>query len=488
MKNWEDIRKKVDAAAEVVRKKSDAGMLISQNEAALIRESAIYAEMDHVEKIKKKEEVQKEKLIKIINDSDDHFVDDVHKKERVNDVSQVAQGSIRKEIVSDAVQDVKKKDLKETVQQENRRREFQNKYGIDVDYVKYENGFPVDSFYIKKFVSGAYPEDDRILVDKNGENLLWTKYEFDHFWVGLGYERDDRANQDDKNSINGEGQEKGSSKNIVNEEGLNEHGVFDDKNQENQSEVKELCWKDYVKLLGNIDGRDQKNIDRGVNEVFEKMEAANFDFVHLASDAIDLENQEQKKVFDQWVIENASNEYVAKRYLSYNDVLHKNIDDIVLPESAQKYAQSLKDLVKDDKFFDIVQNIKKQFLELIDNFGVSPSRFGISDSWVFWDIAKQKYFFDNQDVADKRYDIADPLESKKMQQKIIDRHLGWEIYAVLGEKKVDQDLSQYIENTFSRYKEIIDLLNKKPKNNGTLSSLDLETLGSYLRSGLKKEI
>jgi len=54
MGNWEDIRKNVDADAENIRTKSTEGKLISQSEAALVRESELYAQMDQKKQIKQK--------------------------------------------------------------------------------------------------------------------------------------------------------------------------------------------------------------------------------------------------------------------------------------------------------------------------------------------------------------------------------------------------------------------------------------------------
>ena len=98
-----------------------------------------------------------------------------------------------------------------------------------------------------------------------------------------------------------------------------------------------------------------------------------------------------------------------------------------------------------------------------------------------WDLGKQFYYFLHPEQSGVKYEIANPLSSEKKQQEIIDRHLGWEAYAAFNSNSPE---SVEWRNTIianPKFTKALEILNKKPKENKTLSSFDLTALGTLLR-------
>jgi hypothetical protein len=71
---------------------------------------------------------------------------------------------------------------KEIVQQENRRLAFEN--------IQYIDDYANSGFILKEYIAGRYPEDDRIIIEFDGEDKEITKYEFENLWIGVGYEKE----------------------------------------------------------------------------------------------------------------------------------------------------------------------------------------------------------------------------------------------------------------------------------------------------------
>ena len=148
--------------------------------------------------------------------------------------------------------------------------------------------------------------------------------------------------------------------------------------------------------------------------------------------------------------------------------------------SASRYAESIVTLAQGTSLNEIrgkAEELKNQLLKIASTIGVPVSAEAQSLSWAMWDIGKQYYYFIHQNEADPKYEIAEPLESKEKQEEIVNRHLGYEAYRAFNsnsewKKKIEKD------NRFTR---ALELLNKKPKQDGQLSSYDFAELGKRLR-------
>ncbi len=521
MKKWEDIRVDVDAVAEEVRKKSQEGKLLSQSEAALVRESELYARMDK----KREEEKKQEKILKEIEQKER---ENRERQQKIEDVKEVLKNDGEDLKDGENIENEKKdtklkvdvieveqeeKEVEETAYQMNRRREFEKKYGVEVIYVKYDNGLPAEDFTLKKYISAEYPEDDYILIKEDEKEKQITKYEFENFYIGLGFEKEREINVIAKEVINNLQDENDDV-----EEEQKEKKNTDDENetQKIKQDVQELDdaeadieqhkndYESYrVEMTGVLNSylqeavKSDKELDVAIEDAYHIMRGCRFDYIIAGSKLFgsidvtmpqiddvkfDLSDAQYKNLFDQWVIESGSNDYIAKIYLTYNDVQNKDLDKInVNGKSIKKYTISFKKMSQEEKFFDVARDIKKKFEDIMQLVGLESSIWGKSDTWVYWDMAKQQYFFDHQDEADEKYDIGDPIADNNLQQQIIDRHIGWELYS--GNRN-NKEMKTYLYEKFNTNSEIMSFLNKKPKKNNDLSSIDLASLGKLVREAI----
>ncbi|MCK4791644.1 MAG: hypothetical protein KAV87_48380 [Desulfobacteraceae bacterium] len=108
---------------------------------------------------------------------------------------------------------------------------------------------------------------------------------------------------------------------------------------------------------------------------------------------------------------------------------------------------------------------------------LDSSAFGQDDSWIWWDIAKQIYFFvsiDRGGTSD-RYVIENPLTSKRLQEQIVARHMGWELWYSTDRGK------------WGRKPEIKRLLGAAGHNtagDGQPASWALEEIGARIRASI----
>jgi len=151
-------------------------------------------------------------------------------------------------------------------------------------------------------------------------------------------------------------------------------------------------------------------------------------------------------------------------------------------DSANRYARSLLELAQKEN----IVSVRKSARALLDTalaeaarIGIPVSPYGKSMTWAMWDIGKQSYFFNHPAENDPRYDIGDPLTSEAKRNEIINRHLGWEAYAVFHSKTSPEWNRKVIQD--EKFARALELLNKPPKQNSTLSSRDLAELGKVLR-------
>lgn len=151
-------------------------------------------------------------------------------------------------------------------------------------------------------------------------------------------------------------------------------------------------------------------------------------------------------------------------------------------ESAQKYAGSIVELSQRaslEAVRDIAKELVRKMAEEASRLGIPVSPYGKSNTWAMWDMGKQNYFFTHQTENNQKYEIGDPLASEEKREEIINRHLGWEAYTAFR-SNATQEWKQRIAND-RRFVRALDLLNKEPKPNSSLSSKDLEELGKILR-------
>lgn len=165
-----------------------------------------------------------------------------------------------------------------------------------------------------------------------------------------------------------------------------------------------------------------------------------------------------------------------------------------LTEGEKKYGAQLQALTEkytEDSVNNLASELHDRLISLSNRLMPSdPNPYSSSKAWTYWDIAKQAYLFDNPSKSSPEYELGNPMENERIQQEIVDRHFGWEIY-LNGHRKSDKSLN----NEFFKYlwessygDEIKELINKDPKPTDPpdLSSADLARLGSLVRLALEE--
>lgn len=181
-------------------------------------------------------------------------------------------------------------------------------------------------------------------------------------------------------------------------------------------------------------------------------------------------------------------DHVIEQDLSYQDavlpeeVKQRTLDWSKKSESAQKYANSIVELSQRANL-ETIRQAGKEITQIMSaeatRLGIPVSSYGKSNTWAMWDIGKQNYFFTHQAENNPTYEIGDPLTSETKREEIINRHLGWEAYAAFR-GNVAQEWRQKIMSD-RKFSNALELLNKSPKQNNSLSSRDLAELGKILR-------
>jgi len=252
----------------------------------------------------------------------------------------------------------------------------------------------------------------------------------------------------------------------------------------------ERLWKqinEHINTQGveNLLIKDEQNLSEEVTDRLKSKE------VKAEIDTKKSHNKEEAGNIESKEIDNLSEEDVIKKYFSYNDILQKDESEISIYPNQRKYVEAFKQAASSENFESLVGSIRKKIDETTRKLGLEQSQWGESQSWIYWDIAKQKYFDSHKDEADPRYDIGDPLEDEKLQQQISDRHLGWEVYGqtaeyVDGQRRfANKNFLNRLNKDDETFEKVITLLKKEPKpENQTLSSYDLAKLGEYIRENL----
>jgi len=126
----------------------------------------------------------------------------------------------------------------------------------------------------------------------------------------------------------------------------------------------------------------------------------------------------------------SADQYISK--LNYSDVGYDNVD---AGGSMKKYSESL---AKEDpnEVESLVKGLISRFKNLMTTkVNKEISRAGMSESWAYWDVGKQLYFYNNPEESN--YKLGNPLTDKWIQQSIINRMIGWEV--TNGGKKPNGD-------------------------------------------------
>ena len=116
----------------------------------------------------------------------------------------------------------------------------------------------------------------------------------------------------------------------------------------------------------------------------------------------------------------SADQYISK--LNYSDVGYDNVDT---GGSMRKYAEALS---KEDpnEVESLVKSLISRFKDLMTTkVNKEISRAGMSESWAYWDVGKQLYFYNNPEESN--YKLGNPLTDKWIQQSIINRMIGWEV-------------------------------------------------------------
>lgn len=191
-------------------------------------------------------------------------------------------------------------------------------------------------------------------------------------------------------------------------------------------------------------------------------------------------------------IEKKNLQEVITKYLAYQDApLSEELKKQILETSfglsnAAKYGEILRDAFSEygpEKMDGVTEELLKESESVLDSMGLESTPFGKSKTWAYWDIAKQLYYLARKEEADPNYILANPLVEKTKLEEILNRHTGWEIYGAYKTHPAHEFLDRLKKDKES-YSKIINLLEKSPKENGTLSSKDLAELGFLIRENL----
>ena len=173
-------------------------------------------------------------------------------------------------------------------------------------------------------------------------------------------------------------------------------------------------------------------------------------------------------------------------YLSYSDAPVSDEEKKRMLEWTQgspratKYAESLRHLAETRNLHEIEEIAKEMIAEVkktLARLGVSLSAYGESRSWALWDIAKQEYYAEHVEENDPRYARGNIFELPQKRDEIINRHIGWELYKAYhgGERSFVEKAKDH------NYEELKMLLERQPKENGTISSFELAWIGEIVR-------
>lgn len=159
-----------------------------------------------------------------------------------------------------------------------------------------------------------------------------------------------------------------------------------------------------------------------------------------------------------------------------------------ISDNEKNYARALSRIIEEyneTRLREVVSTIHQRFSEIYKQlFPTTPlNPFSKSKSWIAWDVAKQYYLWRVPEAAGAGYRLANPMEDEQLQQEIIERHLGWELFKKFKDRtkqilpSVDFLAEKYNANTQAqRLREILQ------KDEGAISSKEFTEAGRLIIS------
>jgi hypothetical protein len=190
----------------------------------------------------------------------------------------------------------------------------------------------------------------------------------------------------------------------------------------------------------------------------------------------DASQQEQSEDFDKQTV---------REKLSYQDAdlpseqLETMLRDAEDRETAEKYAHHLNQLPKEE-IDRVLPSIKGQTKKVLNTLGIPISPYGTSDSWAYWDLGKQQYYYEQN--KDSEHEEGDPYRhyapALEKVDEISERHIGWEFYHASSDVQEDVLASITDRDTLQI---VYDCLQNEPKADGQIRSYQYARLGAALR-------
>ena len=147
-------------------------------------------------------------------------------------------------------------------------------------------------------------------------------------------------------------------------------------------------------------------------------------------------------------------------------------------DTAEQYAHHLNHL-PEREVERVLPQIKGQTKKVLDVLGVPVSPYGKSDSWAYWDLGKQQFYYeqnkDSETEEGNPYRYAPALEKL---DEMSDRHIGWEFYHAPAEAR--EKAFKSIEDSYY-LAQVFEVLQNNPKADGQLASHEYAELGKVLR-------
>ena len=186
---------------------------------------------------------------------------------------------------------------------------------------------------------------------------------------------------------------------------------------------------------------------------------------------------------------------IVLEYFSYADVeqyvsdvketLERTSDPSQLTADELKYGNELINLMGEygkEAMEELMHDLRYRCITTLSKLDVTPNPCTLSTSWAYWNIAKQSHQSQNPDDASNEYSIGDPFQDEEVQDEIVYRRIGWDIYKKWNNP--DQlDMREKIEAVIQD-SPLVDetraLLDIQPVDTDMPKSADLITIGELI--------
>ncbi len=160
-----------------------------------------------------------------------------------------------------------------------------------------------------------------------------------------------------------------------------------------------------------------------------------------------------------------------------------------LKENMRNYAEAYQSMLTEsaEKLGLLKRQIRENYNKIMNAIGVLSSIYGQSETWIDWDLSKQKYLSEHPEVSNKNYKLADPfsVENQEITKNIVDRHVGWEF---LGYVIHNPDFLNSLDKSDDTYVHIKELVNEGislREQRKDLPSYKLSELGKLIQQNKK---